>query len=146
MYHYRMCGLDNVWLENGYEHSDTPYGPAVSIADVFGLNRVIALTLTSKASTLTGAEVRFLRKHMELSQESLGALIGIGVQSIAQWEKERSLIPRPSEKLLRLITLGFCNGHATIRKAIDDINIDDTSAHAERLVFQESGNQWRSVA
>ncbi|QWT18762.1 hypothetical protein KPL74_13535 [Bacillus sp. NP157] len=146
MYHYQTCGLENVWLTNGFEHSETVYGTAVAVADVLGLDREIALTLAVKIAPLSGREVRFLRKHMELSQESLGSLLGIGAQSIALWEKERSPIPRTSEKLLRLIALGHCNGHATIRKAIDQINIDDNARHGARMVFRESGNRWQYVA
>jgi len=39
-YHYRECGLDNVWLLNGYELHDTPYGKGVSFVDVEGLRDV----------------------------------------------------------------------------------------------------------
>ena len=30
MYHYRECGLRNVWLANGFEQHETPYGPGVA--------------------------------------------------------------------------------------------------------------------
>jgi putative transcriptional regulator len=146
MHHYIACGLDNIWLSNGYRHGESPYGPTIAVADIPGLHRAIAMAVVTKASVLNGAEIRFLRKHMSLSQESLATVIGIGVQSVALWEKGRGSIPRPSEKLLRLIALGFCNGHATIRRAIDEINIDDTAKHGERMVFHERGNKWQNVA
>ena len=31
MYHYRECGLRNVWLANGFDEHDTPYGPGIAI-------------------------------------------------------------------------------------------------------------------
>ena len=31
MYHYRECGLRNVWLANGYDEHDTPYGPGTKL-------------------------------------------------------------------------------------------------------------------
>lgn len=31
MYHYTQCGLDNVWLENGYKVKKTAYGQAVAV-------------------------------------------------------------------------------------------------------------------
>lgn len=146
MHHYITCGLDNVWLSNGYRYGESPYGSTIAIADVPGLYKAIALTVATKPSALSGPEIRFLRKHMELSQESLASMIGIGVQSVAAWEKGRSPIPRPSEKLLRLIAIGYDNGHATIRRAIDELNIDDCTKHRERLVFRDQGDKWQSVA
>jgi putative transcriptional regulator len=146
MHHYITCGLDNVWLSNGYRYGESPYGPTVAISDIPGLYQAIALTVATKPSALRGAEIRFLRKYMELSQTSLAALIGIGVQSIAQWEKGRANIPRPSEKLLRLIAVGYCNGHATIRRAIDEMNIDDSAKHGERLIFREHAKKWTTAA
>ena len=146
MHHYITCGLDNIWLDNGYRYSESAYGPTVAIADIPGLNRAIAIAVVTKASGLSGPEIRFLRKHMAMSQESLATLIGIGVQSIAAWEKGRGDIPRPSEKLLRLIALGFCNGHATIRRAIDEINFDDHAKHEERVVFHERDSKWQKAA
>ncbi|HEY4092881.1 MAG TPA: helix-turn-helix domain-containing protein [Luteibacter sp.] len=145
MHHYTMCGLDNVWLSNGYRYGESPYGPTVAIADVPGLYKAIAMTLATQASPLSGPEIRFLRKHMEMSQESLASVIGIGAQSVAMWEKGRGAIPIPSEKLLRMMALGFCNGHATIRKAIGEINFEDAAEHAKRLVFREQEKKWRSV-
>jgi putative transcriptional regulator len=146
MHHLIACGLDNVWLANGYRYGESPYGATVSIADVDGLYKAIAMTLVAKTDVLTGPEIRFLRKHLDMSQESLAAIIGIGVQSVALWEKGRSPMPKPSEKLLRLIALGYCNGHATIRRAIEEINIDDSARQMDRLVFKEQGKAWRNVA
>ena len=33
-YHYVECGLPNVWLRNGFEKKQTPYGEGVSISDI----------------------------------------------------------------------------------------------------------------
>lgn len=41
VYHYRECGLGNVWLANGYDEHSTPYGEGVSIDDAEGLQKVI---------------------------------------------------------------------------------------------------------
>jgi hypothetical protein len=39
LYHYQECGLDNVYLANGYREVETPYGPAVSVEDVMNCTR-----------------------------------------------------------------------------------------------------------
>ena len=42
-YHYTECGLDYVYLVNGYTWHQTPYGRGVSIEDADGLHDAIAL-------------------------------------------------------------------------------------------------------
>ena len=71
-YHYTQCGLDNVWLTNGYEITETPYGKSLSIDDVEGLHTAITQALIDIARPLTGDELRFLRIHLDLSQKALG--------------------------------------------------------------------------
>ena len=39
MIHYTSCGLQNIWLKNGYEVIETAYGKATSIHDVEGLHK-----------------------------------------------------------------------------------------------------------
>ena len=42
MYHYTECGLDNVWLSNGYTEKKTAYGKAVSISNADELHKILA--------------------------------------------------------------------------------------------------------
>ena len=71
MYHYTDGGLRNIWLANGYECMETPYGMAIAIRDLPGLSRAICGVLTRKDSKLTNAESRYLRQAMLLSQPTL---------------------------------------------------------------------------
>jgi len=88
MYHYQECGLKNVYLINGYQEIDTPYGKAISITDTGGLDKAIAQQLIAYKPKLTGSEFRFLRKHMGLSQARLATLLDKTEQSVAIWEKK----------------------------------------------------------
>ena len=100
MYHYTDGGLRNVWLANGYEIKQTPYGEGVSFHNLDGLTKSICMALTNKASLLTGAEFRYIRSAgMLLSQPALGKLMGIDGQSVARWEKT-SKVPRWAAHLL----------------------------------------------
>ena len=58
-YHYVECGLPNVWLRNGFEKKQTPYGEGVSISDIEGLHRCISRTLCDKPGQLirTGIQI-----------------------------------------------------------------------------------------
>src|SRR4030095_4658011 len=86
LYHYTLCGLDNIWLVNGYKHHDTAYGPGVAVEDVDGLHRAIATDLICGKRDLSGKELRFLRKGLDLSQEGLAMLLGTTAQTVARWE------------------------------------------------------------
>jgi len=88
MYHYQSCGLNTIYLVNGYHEIETPYGKAVSIDDVEGLDRAIAHGLITYKARITGSEFRFLRKYLGLSQAKLALLLGNNEQAIALWEKK----------------------------------------------------------
>jgi hypothetical protein len=53
---------------------------------------------------MTSAEFRFLRKQMGLTQKELGERLGVEDQTIANYEKEKT-IPLNSDKHMRLVFL-----------------------------------------
>jgi putative transcriptional regulator len=40
-YHYTECGLDNIYLLNGFDPVETPRGKGVTIRNIDGLHRAI---------------------------------------------------------------------------------------------------------
>ena len=70
-FHDTACGLDNVWLVNGFKVKATRHGNAVAVSDVDGLHHLIAQTLTDKPGRLTGKAFRFLRTLCVFKQQSL---------------------------------------------------------------------------
>jgi putative transcriptional regulator len=102
MYHYLQSGLPNIYLANGYEWHDTPFGPAIAIHEAEALHLAIARTLIEHKPWLTGRELRFIRHHLDLSQAQLGELLGVEDQSVRRWEKlER--VPRAADHAVRLV-------------------------------------------
>src|SRR5262245_9334864 len=75
MYHYKESGLRNISLLNGYVVKRTPYGEALSIRDPEGLHRYIG-SVIARQPTLSGPELRFLRKEMDMSQRELAEFVG----------------------------------------------------------------------
>lgn len=141
MYHYTDGGLSNVWLANGYEIKQTPYGEGVAIPDLDGLTPAICLALTNKAGVLTGVEIRYVRSAgMLLSQPALGKLMGIDGQSIARWEKAGK-VPRWADKLIRLLYLAHAQGNEPIRRAVERIKTVERLVK-QKIVVQESHGQW----
>lgn len=143
LYHYTESGLRNVYLRNGYTLHKTPYGPGVSFNGLEDLHRVLALTLVTKAGKLSGTEIRFLRKEMEMAQTALASLLGVSAQTLADWEKGKAKISRPADKLLRVAVRGHYSGNVTVRRMIDMLNSLDVDAHESRMIFQEEGRGWK---
>lgn len=145
MYHYRECGLRNVWLANGFDEHDTPYGPGISIHDVEGLHRAIAHDIVNKGGKLTGTELRFLRQEMGLSQAKLATMLGNEAQTVALWEK-RGGQPKIADRFIRAIYRELNEGNAHIRDMIErmvDSDLEETDA---RITLEQDSGGWKVAA
>ncbi len=104
-YLYRTCGLEGIYLLNGFHvetYEDETY---VAVEDVEGLHREIGHYLIFNRKALTPQEIRFLRKTLGFTQTELAASLGMTGQSVARWEKGEVEIPATAEKLLRVLFL-----------------------------------------
>jgi DNA-binding transcriptional regulator YiaG len=142
MYHYTMCGLDNVWLKTGYTIRDTPHGKGVSIVAVDALHRLLAAQLVKKAGRLTGKELRFLRVQMGLSQTGLAKLQGVSENAVSLWERHGK-VPRANDALTRLFYLGQVEGDTTLKQAIDRVKTIESLVH-QKIVAKATGSKWSS--
>lgn len=104
-YPYLTCGLDNIFLLNGYRVIRHDGEEGVSVIDVDGLHKAIGRHLVLHRKGLAPKEIRFLRKAMNLTQEELAQKLGNNAQSVARWEKGTCEMPGTAEKLLRAIYL-----------------------------------------
>ena len=145
MYHYQECGLNNIYLKNGYHEIDTPYGKAVSITDTEGLNKAIAHHLITYKPKLTGSEFRFLRKHLELSQAKLAVLLSNSEQAIALWEK-KSNIPKWACNMLRKLVSEHLGENQKLIEIIERFNDMDRFEYEDSLKFEESNHEWKQAA
>lgn len=144
MHHYLECGLPDVWLVNGYQPLSTPYGDGVTVENVEALHRAIAMHLVERAGPLTGAEFRFLRIELDLSQARLAAYFGNDAQSVALWEK-RGKIPAWADRFLRAIYRERIEGAAHIEEIVARLN-SDAPPSPPRRVFEETEAGWRAAA
>ena len=141
MYHYTDGGLRNVWLVNGCEVRQTPFGEGVVIHDLDGLTKATCLTLTDKPGVLTGAELRYIRSAgMLLSQPALGKLMGMDGQLVARWEKSGK-VPRWADKLTRLRYLAHAKGNEPICRAVEHIKTVERPVN-QRIVVQDMQGHW----
>lgn len=142
-YHYTGCGLDWVYLVNGFKTHETPHGSGVSIDDADGLHEVIARDIILQSSRMRGQELRFIRSMLKLSQDGLAKVLGVTRPTIARWEGEREEpIDQPADRLLRVFYAGRIKGDKTVARIlelltqIDDLEYRDTT-------FAERGGKWR---
>ena len=135
MYHYTECGLDNVWLENGYKVHKTPYGKGVSIDDASGLHAVLVAELVKKQGRITGKELRFLRTHLALSQSNLAKCLGATEQSVSLWERTGK-VPATSDALVNQIT-ALQKAQETQKTELESVIKQQAAALAEANSKQE---------
>ena len=141
-YHYRECGLDNIYLLNGYVVEKSPYGEVVTIHDIDGLHRAIGTYLVRERKDLTGTEVRFLRHELGMSQKVLGDVLGKTEQTVARWEKEPKEINGTATRLLRVLYQQHVGGNRKVRSLLEQLaDLDDLVE--EQIRFEDPGDGWR---
>lgn len=140
MYHYTESGLRNVWLANGYRIRNVGGDEAVAIHDVDQLHQVIGRNLARKPR-LTGAELRFLRKEMGLSQNRLAELLGSTEQTISLWER-RGRIPVGYDRLIRAFYLENLDGNVKLQEMVERL-IDLDLKEEDKAVFEDTDSGWR---
>lgn len=123
-YQYTESGLRNVWLHGielvrcGSCGNEDPVIPRLT-----HLQHLLALAIAEKPCRLEGLEVRFLRKHVGLTQQELAELIGVDKTTVSKWENEEAEIGAQSERLIRMVAIGLSKGQPEqVREVIDSLS------------------------
>ncbi len=139
--HYTACGLDNVWLANGFTIKETKYGTGVSIEDVDGLHRLLASNLVEKEGLLTGKEFRFLRVDLGLTQQGLGKLLGdVSENAVSLWER-KDTVPAIYDHWLRMLVIAKFKGNTKVADAVQRIQSVERLVHQKYVVRGADGNR-----
>ena len=147
-YRYTECGLDNIYLLNGFEPVSTPRGEGVRIQDVEGLHRAIGLLLVRDKKNLNGKEFRFLRHEMNMTQHDLAAILMVDAQTVARWEKGRTKRPidGPAQGLLRVMYEKYVGGDpeiiATLRR-LAELDEVTNGAEDQDILFEVTEEDWQ---
>ena len=150
-YHYTECGLNNIYLVNGFKITKTDDDEEIFVHDIHGLHEAISNILIFKKGTLEGKEIKFIRTMLDLSQKKLAALIGCQYQQILLWEKNKNKISKPADRLLRIVLYTYLYKEIDNGDVFDRINeiADLDAAEAEtgnRVEFKEVKDAWQMVA
>ena len=142
--HYTACGLDNVWLENGFMVKPSALGEVVSVQDADGLHHLLAMTLVQKPGLLTGKEFRFLRVQLGLSQEALGQLLGFSENAVSLWER-KDTVPLTCDHWLRMCVWAKLAGNTKVADALERIKTVQKLAYQKYVVKDVRGRRTVSV-
>jgi DNA-binding transcriptional regulator YiaG len=146
--HYRDCGLDHIFVCNGYtiEHRDAE--DFVEVEDREGLHQAIALHLVCNRKVLAGKEIRFIRNQMDLTQAQMAALLGTTSQSFARWEKEQTEFPGTADRLLRINFLVSMLSAEEFQQKVRELpnNLEEMDEVRDERVHFSHEVQWAAAA
>lgn len=153
-YHYTACGLDYVYLQNGFKVRETKHGRAVAIENAQELHETIALAVIISPRSLRGQEVRFLRAQLGLSQDGLAKALRTRRGSVARWEGQpNKAISGTADAALRMFYALKADGHEVVERLVelltelDDLNhqlavLKEKQAHRD---FERTEEGWQSL-
>ena len=143
MYHYTESGLRNIWLANGYKLHETPHGKGIAFGNIAGLHREIGRWLCAYRPRLTGAEFRFLRHELDISQVALASLLGNDAQSVALWEKGKVKVPAWADRLMRALYREHMGENVKIRALIENLaELEIKKPQPVRFEARETRKGW----
>lgn len=110
-YRFRESGLDNVVLK-GIEIVKCPAcgNEEPIIPNLDGLLRVLSVAIVTNRFPLAGAEVRYLRKYLEMSGEQFARILHTDKSTLSKWETGAVNIGSKSDLLIRAVALNLGRG------------------------------------
>ena len=145
--HFTECGLDNVYLVNGFHFGQTGNGEEVLvIQDLNGLHVAIARAIVESPHPLDAKTFKFLRKHLDMAQRQVAEMFDVSEESVSLWERARQPLPKYADIILRTWVKEKCSGNAELVHLIERYNELDRSEHEDALRLQLEQDSWRSAA
>lgn len=129
-YHYTECGLDYVWLENGY------------IYDKAEIIRGINLVLVQKPSILNAKEISYIRHTLDKSVKKLSQILKVNAESIDAWEDGVSKISPESDHMLKEYLLHHIESPVNV-KVVDYVSTPNNYEIDEILFTHQEDNIWQ---
>lgn len=107
LYHYKLSGLDNVYLKGGVTEYICPKCGyrSTAIMNVVGLHMAISNALAVAKRRLAGNELRFLREQLGFAADELARLVEYNEEHIRKIESGSTTPKAPYEMFLRVAVL-----------------------------------------
>ncbi len=103
--HYTACGLDEIYLLNGFDIVETGYGPGPVIKNPEQFYDAVAASVLGRVR-LNGQAGRYLQIWLALDDAELATLLQLPTGQIPVWEREpERIIPAAAAARLRQAAL-----------------------------------------
>ena len=111
IYPFKESGLSNVVLI-GIEliKCDACGNVDPIIPDVNDLMRALAWHCATQKYRLSGEDVRFLRKYLNMSGVEFAQLLGVDKSTLSKWENDDDPVGTANERLIRSVALSLGDG------------------------------------
>lgn len=146
-YHFSDSGLRSVYLV-GIKYFRCPCGREIAeIPAIKQLLSLIARDLVQKPQSLTGEEVRYLRKRLGSKQADFAKAIGMRPETMSRMENSDMAISERADKFIRLY-YALKSGDPVLieelRGAIDKLLSWKHTKKSARIVAIRRGDEWKA--
>ncbi|WP_313349820.1 helix-turn-helix domain-containing protein [Paracoccus sp. (in: a-proteobacteria)] len=145
---YRLSGLDDVVLLNGFTRHETEYGMGVSIDHVEQLHDTIAMRIVTTKKEISPKEFLFLRRELGMTQDELGQKLGVDGQTVARYEKGTTSISGPADRLIRVLAIIKIIPEEQMKRILIEAEaaVARDDRHCDRpAAFRENHGKWEEV-
>jgi DNA-binding transcriptional regulator YiaG len=141
--HYTGCGLDYIYLLNGFDLFEDEDGDvSYAIHDAAQLHEAIAYAIVTETPELRGMELRFFRSLLHLSQENMAKGLFRTRDAVAKYEsKPKDRLPDQTEALLRCLVMGHLKKDTTIGRMLKILQSVDDSQESE-ILLKKTNDHW----
>ncbi len=92
------------------------------------LQRVVLEAIIHKPTFLSGVEIRYIRKYMEMSTKEFGNIFGVSHAAVVKWENDTNGITPALELCIRLYMLNYLKvKDEEFRALYNEINLGQLS-------------------
>ena len=142
LHHLMGAGVPNIYLKGGVAMTGNGNDRAISYSNLDGLYSAIGRAVALRTGSMTGGELRFLRKRLGMSQTEITALSEKTDQVVAKWEKGMLPVPKAEANLVRLMYLGKLGLRRDIFDSVGRLATDGSSKECPIFVFVFSDSHW----
>jgi len=119
--------------------------------DMQKLEEVVLFALIHKPASLTGNELRFMRKVLELNTTDFGRLLGVTHAAVVKWENETTKINPSTEVLIRLRMLDHLSATSEeFKKVLQEIDVEALAkskrAHLSKIAVDATSDDLKIAA